>query len=206
MRYTGPRNRLARREGIDLALKTAGSKAQAQLLKKMNILPGQHGIKGRRKVSEHGIQLREKQKLRYFYGVSAKQLKNYFIQSTKKRGNTALYLTYFLENRLDNIVFRLGFAPTRAAARQLVSHNHIKVNDKLVNVASYQVKIGDTVSLANAESGKIPYIEKMLDNKEYALPTWVERQGSVGKVTANPVTDDLEKMINLRLVVEFFSR
>ncbi len=121
MRYTGPRNKIARREGVDLGLKTPGSKSHARLLKKLNILPGQHGIKGRKKLSERGRQLREKQKLRFMFGITEKQLKKYFLQASEKKGNTAIFLSRFLELRLDNIVYRLGFAPTRPCARQLVS-------------------------------------------------------------------------------------
>lgn len=206
MRYTGPRNRIARREGIDLGLKTPGSKAQAQLLKKMNILPGQHGLKGKRKSSEHAQQLREKQKLKYTYGVTETQLKNYFKQASKKRGNTALYLTQFLESRLDNVVYRLGFAPTRAAARQLIGHNHIKVNDRILSIASYQVRINDEITFAKPESMKIPYIEKSLTNEDMKIPAWVDKQAAAGKCIAVPTAEELEKIVNLRLVIEFYSR
>src|SRR3989338_1026851 len=134
MRYTGPRNRISRREGMDLGLKTPGSKSHASLLKKMNVLPGQHGTRGRRKVSEYGKQVREKQKLRYMFGITEKQLKNYFQKAVKKTGNTGEYLSQYLEQRLDNVVYRLGFAPTRSAARQLVSHRHVRINDKILSI------------------------------------------------------------------------
>ena len=136
MRYTGPRNRIARREGLDLGLKTAGSKNHARLLKKLNVPPGQHALRRRRKISDHSRQLREKQCLKYMFQLSEKQLKNYFKEAKVKKGNTAYYLAKFLEARLDNLVFRSGLAPTRAAARQLVSHGHIKVNAKIVEVYS----------------------------------------------------------------------
>jgi small subunit ribosomal protein S4 len=132
MRYTGPRNRIARREGLDLGLKTPGSKSQATLLKKLNVLPGQHGTRGRRKVSEHGRQLREKQKMRFMYGVTETQLKNYFGRSIKKTGNTALYMTQFLEKRLDTIVNRLGFVPTREQHDSLLFTSTLKLTIKLL--------------------------------------------------------------------------
>lgn len=206
MRYTGPRNRIARREGLDLGLKTPGSKSQATLLKKLNVLPGQHGTRGRRKVSEHGRQLREKQKLRFMYGVTETQLKNYFARSIKKTGNTALYMTQFLERRLDTIVNRLGFVPTRAAARQLIVHKHIKVNNRIVNTPSYQVRIGDVVTLANDKILKLPIVESSLNKADTIIPTWLDRQGPVGKIITEPNAETLEKQINLRLVIEFYSR
>ncbi len=206
MRYTGPRNRIARREGLDLGLKTPGSKSQATLLKKLNVLPGQHGTRGRRKVSEHGRQLREKQKMRFMYGVTETQLKNYFGRSIKKTGNTALYMTQFLEKRLDTIVNRLGFVPTRAAARQLIVHKHIKVNNKIVNTPSYQVRIGDVITLANDKILKLPVVDASLNKTDIIMPTWLERQGPVGKMITEPNAESLEKQINLRLVIEFYSR
>ncbi|MBI3619697.1 30S ribosomal protein S4 [Candidatus Roizmanbacteria bacterium] len=206
MRYTGPRNRIARREGMDLGLKTPGSKSHARLLKKLNVFPGQHGLKGRRKISEHAYQLREKQKLRFLFGVTEKQLKKYYVIGTAKKGNTAFYLCQFLEKRLDNLVFRAGFAPTRASARQLVTHGHINVNDKTVTVPSYVVKVDDIITFAKEKSTKIPYIEQMLTNKDTILPKWLERKATVGKLIAEPTQEEIAKQINLRLVIEFYSR
>ncbi len=206
MRYTGPKNRIARRENMDLGLKTTGSKSQALLLKKINILPGQHGTKGRRKRSEHSRQLREKQKLRYTFGVTEKQLKNYFGKASRRRGNTAVFLSELLERRLDNIVYRLGFAPTRAAARQLVSHGHITVNEKKVTIPSFQVEVGENISFAREQSKKIPYIENYRAQTDVIIPEWLEVKKDAGSLTEVPNTSLLEKMINLRLVIEFYSR
>ncbi|MDH7476435.1 MAG: 30S ribosomal protein S4 [Microgenomates group bacterium] len=206
MRYRGPRNKIARREGLDLGLKTPGTKAHAALLKKINILPGQHGIKAHRKYSERGKQLREKQKLRFLFGLTEKQLKKYFQQAVIKKGNTALYLFQFLERRLDNVVYRLALAPTRAAARQLISHGHIKVNDKKISIPSYQVKIGDVVSFASQMVTKIPYIESHLNNKNIIIPRWLEKKGLIGKVISLPDQKDIEKQINIRDVIEYYSR
>ncbi|MCL4374379.1 30S ribosomal protein S4 [Patescibacteria group bacterium] len=206
MRYTGPKNRLARREGMDLALKTAGSKAQARLLKKLNVAPGQHGSRGRRKVSDYGKQLREKQKLRYMFGLSAKQLKNYYTKAIKKPGNTALFLAEYLERRLDNTVYRLGLAPTRACARQLIVHGHIKVDDRLMTVPSHQLEKGNVLSFAKPSSVKIPAVEKALETKDVLLPAWLEKKAASGRMTGDPNGDFIEKQIKMRLVIEFFSR
>ena len=206
MRYTGPRNRIARREGIDLGFKTPGSKSHERLLKKLNVPPGQKGSRGRRKFSDHSRQLREKQKLRYLFQVSQNQLKKYFKKSVIKKGNTALYLAKFLEKRLDNIVFKAGLAPTRAAARQLVAHKHMKVNDKTISIPSYEVKKGDIITFSNEKSTKIPYIEKMLANKDIILPSWLEKKATVVKMTDEPSSLEIDKQINLRLVIEHFSR
>jgi small subunit ribosomal protein S4 len=206
MRYTGPRNRLARREGIDLGLKTPGSKSHARLLKKLNVLPGQHGTRGRRKVSERGVQLREKQKLRFMFGLTEKQLKNYFGTAREKKGNTALYFTQYLEKRLDNVFYRLGLAPTRAAGRQLINHGHVAVNDKKVRVASYQVRVGDKVSFLNEKSAKIPYIKTALENKDLMIPAWIEKKAIAGKLISEPTLDEIAKQINLRLIIEYYSR
>lgn len=206
MRYTGPKNRIARREGIDLGLKTPGSKSHAQLLRKLNIPPGQHGTKKRRKVSERAHQLREKQKLRFLFGLTEKQLKNYFGKASFKKGNTALYVGQFLEKRLDNIVYRLGFAPTRASARQLVRHGHIAVNDKKLSIPSYQVKTGEMIGFLSEKSQKIPYIEKSLTNKDIIIPSWLEKKATMGKLVSDPTNNEIEKQVNLRLVIEYYSR
>ena len=138
-RYRGPRNKLARREGVDLGLKTAGSKAHASFLKRAKIRPGQHGQRMGRKPSDYGKQLREKQKVKRMYGIMENQFKRYYQEAAKTKGVTGEALLSHLERRLDNVVYRLGFAPTRAAARQLVRHGHIRVSDRRVDIPSYQV-------------------------------------------------------------------
>lgn len=207
MRYTGPKNRIARREAMDLGLKTPGSKSHASLLKRLNVLPGQHSTRSRRnKVTEYGRQVREKQKLRFIFGVTEGQMKNYFKKAKARTGNTGLYLSQYLEKRLDNVVYRLSFVPTRAAARQLVVHGHIKVNDKLLSVPSYQVCPGDIITFTKDVSQKIPQVESSLNKSDAIIPPWLDRQGTAGKVVAIPDTDTIEKQINLRLVVEYYSR
>ncbi len=206
MRHIGPKNRLARREGIDLGLKTPGTKSHANLLKKMNVPPGQHGLNRRRKISERGKQLREAQKLKYIFGISTGQLKSYFKKAVKKTGNTALFLSQYLEKRLDNVIYRLGLAPTRASARQLVNHGHIQVNGQPVDIPSYQMKQGDIVSFRKEDSMKIPAVEKILQTTDLLIPSWLEKKGTAGKFTAEPTAELIEKQIILRLVIEYFSR
>ena len=150
--------------------------------------------------------MREKQKLRYTFGVTEKQLKNYFTKASRRRGNTAVFLCELLENRLDNIVYRLGFAPTRAAARQIVSHGHIKVNDKKVTIPSFQVEVKDTITFAKQKTAKIPYIETYRTQSDVIIPEWLQVKKDSGTLTQVPDTALLEKMINLRLVIEFYSR
>ena len=205
MRYLGSKTKLSRKLGVDLGLKSTGSKSHLRLLKKLAVAPGQHGTE-RKKITEYGMQLKEKQKLKFMFGVSEKQLRRYFNLASKKKGNTAVYLIQFLEKRLDNVVYRLGFAPTRAAARQLVSHRHIKVNDKLVNIPSYQTKIGDVISFSKEKSKEIDYVKKMLEIKDHLLPKWLERKGDIGKVVEEPEITDIEKQVNLKSIIELFSR
>lgn len=206
MRHLGSKNKAARREGMDLGLKTAGSKSQASLLKRINVLPGQHGARGRRKVSERGRQLREKQKLRFIFGITEKQLKSYFGRASKKTGNTALFLSQFLEKRLDNVVYRVGFAPTRAAARQLVGHGHIKVNGKKVTIPSFQVMPGDKITFAGEKSAKIPYVEAYASTKDMLFPAWIDRKPEQGSLTVDPTQEEIEKQVDLRSVIEYYSR
>jgi small subunit ribosomal protein S4 len=206
MRYRGPKNRIARREGVDLGLRAAGTKSHGSLLKKLNVLPGQHGVRRRRKFSERGRQLRETQKIKFIFGLSNKQLKNYFRKAVKKTGNTASFLSQFLEKRLDNIVYRLGFALTRAHARQLVSHKHIMINNRSVNIPSYQVEVNDLISFNKDITQKIPDVGKAVSIKDLILPFWLERKAVIGKLIAEPNSELIEKQINLRLVIEYFSR
>ncbi|MDE6179409.1 MAG: 30S ribosomal protein S4, partial [Duncaniella sp.] len=137
-RYTGPRTKIARKFGEPIF-------GEDKVLTKKNYPPGQHGLNKRRKTSEYGVQLREKQKVKYTYGVLEKQFHNLFDKASRSKGITGEILLQLLESRLDNVVYRLGIAPTRAAARQLVLHRHITVNGKVVNIASYSVKSGDVV-------------------------------------------------------------
>lgn len=204
-RYTGPKNRLARREGIDLGLKSVGSHAHASLLKRLNVPPGQHGPRGRRKVSDFGLQLREKQKVKRMYGLLERQFRKNFEQARKWKGNTGEKLLEFLERRLDNAIFRLGLSPTRALARQLVGHRHVLVNGKLVNIPSYLVKQDQVISLTSI-GANIPAVKKLLDDKTFTPAEWLARQGPAGKIARLPIRADVKEDINEQLIVEHYSR
>lgn len=204
-RYTGPRNKIARREGIDLGLKTVGAKAHANLLKRLNVPPGQHGPKGRKKQSEFGLQLREKQKVKAMYGILERQFRRIFEMARKAKGNTGDAFLELLERRLDNVIYRLGFAPTRASARQIVSHGHVVVDGKRVNIPSYIVS-PDSVVMLRQKALEIPIVKKQLEDKTYKPPAWLERQGPSGKVLRLPKRDDVVDDINMQLIIEHYSR
>lgn len=204
-RYTGPKNRLSRREGIDLGYKTVGSKSYANLLKRLNVSPGMHGPKGKRKLSDYGLQLREKQKVKRMYGLLERQFRKNFEQAKKWRGNTGEKLIEFLERRLDNTVYRLGLSPTRALARQLTSHRHVFVDGKKVNIPSYLVHAGQVVTLTS-KGMEIPAVKKMLDESTTKVPEWLVREGPAGKIVRSPVRADMSEDINEQLIVEFYSR
>ncbi|OGJ15806.1 MAG: 30S ribosomal protein S4 [Candidatus Pacebacteria bacterium RIFCSPHIGHO2_01_FULL_46_16] len=199
-RYIGSRNKRARQIGEDLSLKSNALKVG----RRINIRPGQHGAKRRRKLSDFGIQLKEKQKMRYVYGISEKQLQKLYQQATNSQLATGSTLVSSLERRLDNVVFRLGWAPTRAAARQLVSHYHVRLNGKRHNIASYQVQTNDTVVLSTSAS-KIPAIKAMLESDAIA-PAWLEKKQIAAKVTRLPVRSDVIEPMVEQLVVEYYSR
>lgn len=200
-RQHGPKNKLARRAGIDLGLKTNSVK----LGKRLSVPPGQHGRKGSKKLSEYGIQLREKQKVRWIYGVLEKQFARYYEKASKKTGETGKELLRLLECRLDNVVYRLGFAPTRAAARQLVAHGHVTVNGQKVDRPSYQVEADMKVAIIEKAS-KIPAVANVLEDKNKNMPKWLERQGLTGRVKSMPERTDIDFDINENLVVEYYSR
>lgn len=204
-RYTGPKNRLARREGLDLGLKTVGSKAHASLLKRLNVPPGQHGAKGKRKSSEYGLQLREKQKVKHMYGLLERQFHKNFELAKKVKGNTAEKFLELLERRLDNVLYRLGFAPTRTSARQFVTHGHVMVNGAKLSIPSYSVKPDDVITL-KAKAMEIPAVKKQLEDKAFKPASWLERKGPVGKVVRLPIKEDSTEDITMQLIVEHYSR
>lgn len=199
-RVTGPKNKIARRFAVDLGLKTNAAKLQRRL----NIPPGQHGRKGTRKKSNFGIQLLEKQKARYAYGILEKQFGNYMEKAKRDPDATGTVFLRLLEMRLDNALFRLGMAPTRAAARQLVSHGHVTVNSKKVDIPSYEVSVGDVVALS-AKAIKIPSIASMLEQKTN-IPSWLERKVNVGKIVSLPQREHSDAQIDENLIVEYYSR
>ena len=197
-RYTGPKDRLSRRENFDLFGK--GGK-----LTRLNVFPGVHGPKGVRGQSQYGKQLREKQKVRRLYGVLEAQFRRYVDKALKSKGNTGEALLSLLERRLDNVIFRLGFVPTRLSARQIVSHGHIFVNGKKLNIPSYQVVVGDAVSL-NSKGIAIPEVVKSLEQKDLKVPSWLEKKGPAGHVKALPKRGDITEPISEQDIVEFYSR
>ncbi len=197
-RYTGPKDRLSRRENFDLFSK--GAK-----LTRLNVPPGVHGPKGTRRQSQYGKQLREKQKVKRMYGLTERQFRKYVHKALQSKGKTGEVLLSLLEMRLDNVVYRLGFAPTRTAARQMVSHKHVLVNGERLNIPSYQVKQGDTVSLSKT-GVEIPAVKKLMDNEDYSPPAWLKRKAAAGNVSTIPVREDIPEPIFEQDIVEFYSR
>ena|SRR5258708_514583 len=200
-RYIGPKQKLQRAFGEDLGLKTNAVKVARRLA----VAPGQHGHKGHKKMSDYGMQLKEKQKLRVTYGVMEKQMRKYYDVATKTPASTGIALIKLLERRLDNVVYRLGFAPTRASARQLVGHNHVTLNGKKASIPSMLVKMGDVVALKD-KTLKIPVVAKMLEDKNKNVPIWLEKQAAIGKVARFPERDEIDTVVNEQLIVEYYSR
>jgi small subunit ribosomal protein S4 len=198
-RYTGPKHKLARKEGINVLDKTSAS-----LQRRLNIPPGQHGRKRKKRLSEYGQQLREKQKAKSTYGLLEKQFKKMFHYAEAQKDETGELLVSLLETRLDNAVYRLGFSNSRAGARQLVSHGHILVNDKRVNIPSYQVKVDDIISVST-KSQKNPLILQAMEAHKETL-SFFERKGASGKLVRMPKKDDLEVPFNTQLIIEYYSR
>lgn len=199
MRYTGPKDRLSRRESFDLFGKGAR-------LTRLTVPPGVHGPKGaRRKVSDYGRQLREKQKVKRLYGVTERQFKRYVAQAQKVKGNTGEALLSSLERRLDNVVYRLGFSPTRPGARQIVSHGHVLVDGEKLDIPSYEVREGQTVAL-DAKAQSIPEVKKLLEEKDVIIPSWFERKAAVGKIKKLPSREDIIEPISEQDIIEFYSR
>ncbi len=204
-RYTGPTCKLARREGTDLSLK---SRARA-LDTKCNLekQPGQTTDR-RRRLSDYGVQLREKQKVRRIYGVLEKQFRNYYKKAARSRGATGENLLQLLERRLDNVVYRMGFGSTRAEARQLVSHKSILVNGRIVNIPSYQVAAEDQVEVREPAKKQVRVQNALALAEQYGFPDWVEvdSKGLKGVFKRVPDRSDLPADINESLIVELYSK
>lgn len=199
-RYIGPKQRLQRQIGEDLGLKTNALKTARRLANR----PGQHGAKGRRKISNYGVQLKEKQKLKYIYGLLEKQLRAVYEEASKNPAATGTAMLSFLERRLDNVVYRLGWAPTRASARQLVNHDHFTVNGKRMNIPSYKVNVGDILTM-KAKTAKIPVVAEMM-KQEAILPVWLEAKNGAAHVTKLPVREDVTEKVEEQLIVEYYNR
>ena len=206
-RYTGPTCKLARREGVDLNLKSPARGLESKC--KLNQPPGQHGDSRRQRLSDYALQLREKQKVRRMYGVLERQFRNYYKEAARQKGATGEVLLQLLESRLDNVVYRMGLAVTRAQARQLVSHKAIEVNGKMVNIPSYQVKADDRISVREKARKQLRIQEAITVSRELDLvPAWIdvdfEKMEAVYK--AAPDRDDLPPDINESLIVELYSK
>ena len=199
-RYIGPKTKIARKFGEAIF-------GEDKVLAKKNYPPGQHGQNRRRKVSEYGIQLREKQKAKYMYGVLERQFRNLFDKAARTKGITGEVLLQLLESRLDNVVYRLGIAPTRPAARQLVLHKHVTVNGKVVNIPSYQVKPGDVVAVRE-KSKSLEVIEESLSGFNHSKYPWIEWDERLkgGKFLHLPQREDIPENIKEQLIVELYSK
>jgi small subunit ribosomal protein S4 len=201
-RYTGPKDKLSRRFGVPLFGAT-------KALEHKNYPPGMHGPKGsRRKQSEYAQALAEKQKLRFQYGVLERQFRRYFEQALKTRGVTGEILLQLLETRLDNVVFRLGFANSRSAARQMVSHGHVQVNGRKVNISSYTVRPGDTVTVRETPKSRSLAARNLELTQITPVPDWLalDKDEFSGKVARVPSRDEIAPIVNEQMIVELYSR
>ncbi|MDE6334281.1 MAG: 30S ribosomal protein S4 [Muribaculaceae bacterium] len=199
-RYTGPKTKIARKFGEPIF-------GEDKVLQRRNFPPGQHGQNKRRKTSEYGIQLREKQKAKYTYGVLERQFRNLFAKASRLKGITGVILLQLLESRLDNVVYRLGIAPTRAAARQIVLHRHITVNGQVVNIPSYEVKPGDVVGVRE-KSKSLEVITDTLAGFNHSKYPWIEWDETLkaGKFLHLPERADIPENIKEQLIVELYSK
>ena len=204
-RYTGPRLKLARREGTDLMLTSGVRPLESKC--KAESPPGMHGAR-RQRLSDFAVQLREKQKVRRIYGVLEKQFRNYYKRADQQKGATGENLLRMLESRLDNVVYRMGFGSTRAESRQLVSHKSIEVNGEVVNIPSYQVKAGDVVSLREKAKKQLRVQSAMALAAQRGEPEWIDVSAEKleGVFKSAPDRQDLPSEINENLIVELYSK
>lgn len=204
-RYTDASCRLCRREGQKLFLKGERCYSTKCALEKRNYAPGQHG-QSRKKMSEYGLQLREKQKAKRFYGLLETQFRNLFDKAAKRKGMTGENLLIMLESRLDNVVFRMGFASSRKEARQLVNHGHFTVNGKKVDIPSFEVKAGDVIKVKEKSTSSLKF--KEIKEMTISVPSWitVDVDKLEGKVVALPKREDIDTPIEEHLIVELYSK
>lgn len=204
-KYTGPKCKLSRREGVDLLLKSGVRDYKSKCRSEKQ--PGQHGDKKPR-LSGYGLQLREKQKIRRLYGVLEKQFRNYYKFASKQKGATGENLMVLLERRLDNVVYRMGFASTRAEARQLVAHKAIMINDKVVNIPSYLVSVGDAITIRQKSRAQGRIQAALALSEQRASCDWITVDASSfkGTFSATPALGDLSADYNVNLVVELYSK
>lgn len=199
MRYTGPKRRLSRREGVALFAKDAKF-----IERKGAVKPGMRAIKVRPRTSEFSLQLREKQKGKRLFGISEKQFRKTFEDASQSKSATGQTLLELLESRLDNVVYRLGFTKSRMEARQFVSHGHVRVDGKKVTIPSFRVKVNSVVAIS-AKFVDNTQVKKNLELNSI-LPGWLERKAAVGKILRSPARDEMESIINEQLIVEYYSR
>lgn len=192
-RYRGPKDKLSRREGVDLF-------GKGEKLKRLDVPPG--GLKKRGKLSEYGLRLRERQKAKRIYGLRETQFRNYVQKAREKKGNTGEALVSMLEKRLDNVVYRLGFAKSRAAARQMITHKHILVDDQIVYSPGYMVKQGEIIQ-PDSKTVETYDFKEALKEKEELVP-WLEKKGYVGKVTGEPSLDSYTEQVEPTRIIEFY--
>jgi small subunit ribosomal protein S4 len=200
-RYTGPRTRLSRRFGIPMF-------GPDKYLERRNYAPGVHGPKSRRKHTDYGLGLIEKQKLRYFYGLMERQFRGVYERALKRRGVTGEQMLQILETRLDNVVYHLGFAITRAAARQMVSHGHLKVNGRKVNVPSFALKVNDVIEVRESSVSRQLATKNLELSTSKVVPDWLSlnKDAFKGSVVRIPAREDIKPIANEQAVVEFYSR
>jgi small subunit ribosomal protein S4 len=201
-RYTGPKTRISRRFGVALF-------GPSKALERKNYGPGMHGPKGsRRKQSDYAVALAEKQKLRYQYGVLERQFRRYFTIASTRRGVTGEILLQLLETRLDNVIYRLGFANSRSAARQMVSHGHVQVNGRKVDVSSFNVKAGDNITVKDKPQSRRLAAKNLELTQITPVPDWllVDKDQFSGKVSRIPTRDEIAPIVNEQLIVELYSR
>lgn len=200
-RYTGPRVRISRRFGVPIFGPT-------KYLERRNYGPGVHGPKSRRKTTDYGLGLLEKQKLRYYYGLLERQFRGVYEKALRRRGVTGEQMLQILETRLDNVVYHLGFANTRAAARQMVGHGHIKVNGRKVSISSYGLRVNDAVEVRDNSRSRQMATKNLESATSRAVPDWLSlnREAFKGVVMRIPTRDEIQPIANEQSVVEFYSR
>jgi len=200
-RYTGPRVRISRRFGVPIF-------GPSKYLERRNYGPGMHGPKSRRKHTDYGLGLIEKQKLRYFYGLMERQFRGVYERALRRRGVTGEQMLQILETRLDNVCYHLGFGNTRAASRQMVSHGHVTVNGRKVNIPSYALKVNDVVSVKNHNASRQLATKNLESSGSRAIPDWMtlDKEALKGVVMRIPSRDEIKPIANEQAVVEFYSR
>jgi small subunit ribosomal protein S4 len=200
-RYTGPRVRISRRFGVPIF-------GPSKYLERRNYGPGVHGPKSRRKHTDYGLGLIEKQKLRYYYGLMERQFRGVYEKALKRRGVTGEQMLQILETRLDNVVYHLGFANTRAAARQMVSHGHVQVNSRKVNVPSFNVKVNDIITVKNTNVSRQLATKNLEMATSRSVPDWMSlnKEEFKGTLMRIPTRDEINPIANEQAVVEFYSR